>query len=649
MRSLRFSAAVFGLMVVAAPGSMAAEYSPKDLLKFRPTQLGVDYDTPTESAALDVCKVELVTDAQKRTIGYALRDGQGKLLRRFIITSGGKFLNQWSYYQDGFEVYRENDLDGDRALDECRWLNSGGTRIATVRGGKIADWKRLSAEEASKVLVQALSSSDLALLESVMATPDELAEAGVPRGVIDRVALTADRRGEAVAALQKTLSGWTAKTIWNRFDGTYPHLIAADPASGLGKDLVLYENAVVFAGGPPGQASAATARTSFLQVPEMIKLGETWKFVELPRAVDPEKPVVASTSGIRAALFDQAGPGPQRDEALEKTIKSLADYDSANAQLQSSGDKKDLARFHVGRIPLLSAIVKTARDPEDKVNYQKQIVDSLVAAYQTGFYAKARQVLESMAAEATRTSSYAAYRLIGADFVLRNEEPGANFLANQKKWMGELEAFLTRFGNSEEAPEVWFQLGSSNEFNAEEDKARQDYAKLVESFAETPSGKKAAGALRRLDLVGKPIAIKGTSIQGETVDTAQFHGKPVLVVFWASWGGQSVRRELPDLAKLHTRYRGKGLEVIGVSLDNTCADVDAFLKEQPLGWPQIFEPNGIDSRLATEYGIISLPTMFLLDGQGKVVNRNLRTASDVERQLERLLAQKQPGVALGER
>ena len=68
-----------------------------------------------------------------------------------------------------------------------------------------------------------------------------------------------------------------------------------------------------------------------------------------------------------------------------------------------------------------------------------------------------------------------------------------------------------------------------------------------------------------------------------------------------------------------------------------------------MAWPQIFEAGGIDSRLATEYGIISLPTMFLIDGQGKVVNRSLRTATEVERQLDKLLSQKQPGVALGER
>jgi hypothetical protein len=42
------------------------------------------------------------------------------------------------------------------SIDEIRWMNSGGTRVAKVSGGKILSWKRISAEEASKVFVQAL-------------------------------------------------------------------------------------------------------------------------------------------------------------------------------------------------------------------------------------------------------------------------------------------------------------------------------------------------------------------------------------------------------------------------------------------------------------------------------------------------------------
>ena len=286
---------------------MAADYSPKDLLKFRPTQTGVDYDTPADAAAIDACKVELVTDAQKRTVGYALRDGQGKLLRRFVITNGGKYLNQWSYYQDGFEVYRENDLDGDRTLDECRWLNGGGTRVAVIKGGKIAGWKRLSAEEASKVLVQALVTGDLGLLDSLMATPEELAAAGVPKDVIDKVTAGAGKRrrgGRGPAEVTHRLDRQ------DRLEPVRRHLSPCDPGRPGGRagegPGALRERGDLRRRTHAGQASSAKA--SFLQVPEMIKLGETWKFVELPRAVDPEKPVVASASGIRSAIFDVGGP-----------------------------------------------------------------------------------------------------------------------------------------------------------------------------------------------------------------------------------------------------------------------------------------------------------------------------------------------------
>ena len=180
-------------------------------------------------------------------VGYVLRDGQGKLLRRFIVARSNR-LDQWSYYQDGFEVYREEDLDGDRALDECRWLNTGGTRIARIERGQIQAWKQITAEEASKVLVQALASGDAALLETVMATPEELAAAGVPKDIIAKIAGVAAKRGDLIVELQKKLIGWNKQTIWNRFDGTFPHVIPADPASGLVKDLTLYENAMVIPG-----------------------------------------------------------------------------------------------------------------------------------------------------------------------------------------------------------------------------------------------------------------------------------------------------------------------------------------------------------------------------------------------------------------
>lgn len=648
MRRLGFAAAL--AVGMGAGSAHAADAQVQKMLGIKPTLgVGVEYETPSTPAAIDACKIETATE-QGRTVGYVLRDGQGKVLRKFLITNGGDKLNQWSYFQDGFEVYRESDADGDQRLDECRWMNSAGSRVGIVQGAKIVGWKRISAEEASKVLIQALAAGDARLVETVTATADELASAGLPKEVVAKVAGAPEKRADQVVALTAALKASGEKAAWSKFDGTYPHALPADPAAGLGKDVVLYENAMIFVS-PPTPPGGQPGKLTMLQVPEMIQLGDAWKFVDLPRVVDPEKPVVATASGLRSALYEVADlpGGGTHDEAMEAALKALAEFDKANAEaLAGAGEKRETASVHLKRVPLLKAVAAAAKDAEERLNYEKQAVDSLVAAYQTGAWSKGRETIEGLVKGGGPLGSYASYRLIGADFVLRNEEPNGNFVANQKKWMADLEGFLKDFPKSDEAPEVWLQLGSSNEFNAEEDKAREDYKKLVSDFPETLAGKKAAGALKRLDLEGKPLTIQGTGADGSPVDTAAFAGKPVLVVFWASWGGQTVSRELPDIAKIAEKNAAKGLQVVGVCLDNDKAQLEAFQKEHNLPWPQVFEPNGIDGRLAVEYGIISLPTIFLVDAQGKVVNRNLRSANEVERQLDKVLSAAKPAsVAVG--
>ncbi len=382
-----------------------------------------------------------------------------------------------------------------------------------------------------------------------------------------------------------------------------------------------------------------------MQVPDLIQLGATWKFIEVPRAIDPEKPIVAAAGGLRSLLFDKANAIGPRDEAVDAALKELADYDVKNAALLQSGQPAKVARYHVDRIPLLRAVVKALKNPEDQLGYNKQNVDSLVAALRTGAYPQGKNVLETIIAEGGKLASYAAQSLIDAEFAVKNEEPGANFLANQKKWMADLEAFLAKYPDSDEVPVVLLRLAGANEFDGDEDKARKQYAKLVEGYAATDPGKKAAGALKRLDLVGKSLVIKGAGLKGGPIDTALYHGKPVLVVFWASWAAPACA-DLPQLSKVYEKYHARGLEVVGINLDNDRAELEQFLVKNPVGWPQIFEPGATDSRLAVDYGIISVPTMFLADDKGLVVNRSLRSSAEIEPLLEKILPAKQAGVAL---
>ncbi len=179
---------------------------------------------------------------------------------------------------------------------------------------------------------------------------------------------------------------------------------------------------------------------------------------------------------------------------MELALKALADYDGKNAPLLQNGDKAGIARYHVSRIPLLRAIVETSKNDDEKLGYNKQVVDSLISALRTGHYPDGRKPLESTVKKGGRLASYAAYSLIDADFAIKNDEDGANFVANQKNWMADLEKFLDSFPDSDEAAPVLFHLANANEFNADEAKAREQYGRLVKDYSATEAGKKAAGA-----------------------------------------------------------------------------------------------------------------------------------------------------------
>ena len=92
---------------------------------------------------------------------------------------------------------------------------------------------------------------------------------------------------------------------------------------------------------------------------------------------------------------------------------------------------------------------------------------------------------------------------------------------------------------------------------------------------------------------------------------------------------------MPALKELTTKY-GPAFTVLGVSLDTNAKAMSDYLAENRLPWPQIFEEGGLDSRPANQLGILTLPTMILVDQQGKVVNRNIAIA-DVEAEVKKLL------------
>ncbi len=125
-------------------------------------------------------------------------------------------------------------------------------------------------------------------------------------------------------------------------------------------------------------------------------------------------------------------------------------------------------------------------------------------------------------------------------------------------------------------------------------------------------------------------------LKGNPVHLADFRGKVVLLNFWATWCGPCLD-EMPVLARWQEKYGPRGLQILGVSMDDDDKPVQRFLKKSPLDYPVVMG----DTALAKLYGgVFGLPLTFLIGPQGKIEGRYLGVAdlSVVESQIKRLLA-----------
>jgi peroxiredoxin len=125
----------------------------------------------------------------------------------------------------------------------------------------------------------------------------------------------------------------------------------------------------------------------------------------------------------------------------------------------------------------------------------------------------------------------------------------------------------------------------------------------------------------------------GPNPEGETISLESLRGKVVLLDFWASWCGPC-RRENPNVVKLYEKYKEKGFEILGVSLDKTKDRWVKAIADDNLTWLHISDLKGWQSKYGRLYGVSSIPQTVLLDEEGKIIARNLRGAA-----LEKKLAE----------
>lgn len=152
------------------------------------------------------------------------------------------------------------------------------------------------------------------------------------------------------------------------------------------------------------------------------------------------------------------------------------------------------------------------------------------------------------------------------------------------------------------------------------------YDKLDKKLVNTKS---AQNIKKTLDLmlavvVGKPAPkFSAKSPEGKLISLDESLGKVTIVDFWASWCAPC-RKENPNVVALYNEYHSKGLNIIGVSLDQDAKKWKDAIAKDNLSWIHVSNLKYWDEPIGKQYGISSIPATFILDSKGNIVAKDLR-------------------------
>jgi peroxiredoxin len=635
-----------GLLVLSttttAPGQTGDRFDTKytsrqedvdAILKYQPRQDGIDYTRPTPEEQ-KACTMKLIVGDRANSSGWLLLDPQGRPLRRFFDSNGDRNIDVWSYYKDGVEVYREfcvsvtsNPDQLPKEPNNFRWLNSMGSKWGVSSAGnmKIDGWRMISSEEAAQEAFAAVVKNDLARLKALFITEQEMTSLKLPEAQVARIRDTMGKMQNKLGDLLAKAPA-LATAQYRNVEPAVPQCVPQS-AKGPAQDMLMYPNRAML-------YETADKKHEWVHTGEMIQVGHLWRLTDVPGLTDGPAPTTSSTGAkdLLDKLFalDKNQPAPQ---ALPGKYQAIVEY-------------------NVQRVALLEQIYAKV-DGGEKDVYMRQILDNLCTGHQANeggdgaLLARLAQFKDSLAKSAagTNLAAYAHYREIWARFAsaLAGHESGKDAVKIQRDWMEELVKYVQLYPKADDTPDVLGQLAMGCEYagtREKQEEAKKYWNLLATTFPEHSLASKAQGAVRRLELNGKALQLSGPTLQGTPFDIAKLANKVVVVYYWSTNARTICVGELAQLKQLQATFGAKGLEIVTVNLDEKAADAQQFLTASQVSFTTLFQATeqarGLDSPLATQYGIVGVPTIFLVGKDGRVIDRSIQV-NELEEAIKKAL------------
>ncbi len=626
-----FSLAVIGVSITTVNALADETQELTKALSFKPRQLDVNYEK-VDPADVAKCKLERI--ARDDGKGFWLTGPAGQPLRWFVDTNADNKPDRWSYYNSGVEVYRESDTNFNSTADEYRWLNTEGLRwgIDKDEDGTIDRWRIISAEEVTAEVVGAMAKDDQQRFQRLLLTDEEIQSLGLGETVEETIRSRVQTARDEFTKWARDQKAVTANSHWTNFGADKPGIVPAGTDKST-HDIVVYENAVALFedNGEPRQLLVGT----------MIQVNGAWRLASLPRLVGDqsnanESGVFFNASFTPKAATESADPGSGLGRAMETLVNELQEIDT-----KLSADSGNAEVWHGKRADVLEKLVSHSSTSADRKVWIEQFADTVSAAVQVGEYPGGIKRLTDFASRLKESDTsdgelaYVAFRKITAQHNVRMQEPDAKYDEVNETYLSELRDFIKDYPTAADSAEAMLQIALAAEFTGDAKEAAKWYTQASSTFASTDSGKKAAGALKRLNLQGKPFAISGPTLDDRTFNSNSYRGGPVIYHCWASWC-ESCKADMRALKELQAKYAKHKVRVVGLNLDNDKEKAAQFVKDNPYPWVNVYDPGGLDSKLAMAYGILTLPVNIVVDKDGSVVKAGAHW-TDLDRMIEELV------------